>query len=200
MIVRRLIAPLAAAFVTLHTGQAGAQGAFPAPLPDPSLPAPKVSLPFPPVGTAPLIGGALGVPPPSSGASEVCMKDFTPLREEAEKRGKLIKAASERKAPPDEACKLIAAFGEAEVKMIKYVDLNAAVCGIPQRIADQLKAGHKNTETLREKVCAVAQQVVRQRSPDGPAQINDIGDPVMEDKEMFSISPQMKKPGPVRRE
>ena len=50
------------------------------------------------------------------------MKEFVPLREEAEKRGKLIKAASERHAPPDEACKLIGNFGQAEIKMIKYVE------------------------------------------------------------------------------
>ena len=46
---------------------------------------------------------------PSGG--DACMKGFVPLREEAEKRGKLIKAASERHAPPDEACKLIGNFG-----------------------------------------------------------------------------------------
>ena len=34
MIIRRLIVPLTVAAVTLHTGQAFAQGAFPAPLPN----------------------------------------------------------------------------------------------------------------------------------------------------------------------
>ena len=58
-----------------------------------------------------------------------------PLREEAEKRGKMIKAASERHAAPDEACKLIENFGQAEVKMIKYVETNAAKCGIPPQVA-----------------------------------------------------------------
>ena len=38
------------------------------------------------------------------------MKEFMPLREVAEKRGKLIQTASARKAPPDEACKLIGQF------------------------------------------------------------------------------------------
>ena len=96
------------------------------------------------------------------------MKGFMPLREEAEKRGKLIKAASDRKAPPDEACKLIASFGQAETKMIKYVEANASKCGIPQQISDQLKAGHKNTETMQQKVCGVAQQM-QQRGPAGPS-------------------------------
>jgi hypothetical protein len=96
------------------------------------------------------------------------MKGFVPLREEAEKRGKLIKAASERHAPPDEACKLIKSFGESEIKMIKYVESHAAKCGIPPQIADQLKNGHKNTDGMQKKVCAVAQQV-QQKGPTGPS-------------------------------
>jgi hypothetical protein len=91
-----------------------------------------------------------------------------PLREDAEKRGKLIKAASERHAPPDEACKLIENFGQAELKMIKYVETYSAKCGIPPQIQDQLKNGHKNTEAMQKKVCAVAQQQ-QQRGPAGPS-------------------------------
>jgi hypothetical protein len=101
------------------------------------------------------------------------MKNFIPLREEAEKRGKLIKAASERHAPPDEACKLIENFGQAEIKMIKYVETHSAKCGIPPQIADQLKAGHKNTEGMQQKVCAVAQQ--QQRGPAGPSLSDVLG-------------------------
>ncbi len=96
------------------------------------------------------------------------MKGFVPLREEAEKRGKLIKAASERHAPPDEACKLIGNFGQAEIKMMKYVESHAAKCGIPPQISEQLKNGHKNTENMQQKVCAVAQQV-QQKGPAGPS-------------------------------
>jgi hypothetical protein len=90
------------------------------------------------------------------------------LREEAEKRGKLIKVASDRHASPDEACKLIGNFGQAEIKMIKYVESHAAKCGIPPQVGDQLKTGHKNTETMLKKVCAVAQQA-QTRGPAGPS-------------------------------
>jgi hypothetical protein len=96
------------------------------------------------------------------------MKGFAPLREEAEKRGKLIKAASDRHASPDEACKLIGNFGQAEIKMIKYVETNASKCGIPPQISDQLKNGHKNTEKMQKQVCNVAQQQ-QQRGPAGPS-------------------------------
>jgi hypothetical protein len=181
LIIRRLIVPLAAALVTVCAGQACAQGAFPAPLP--GQPAPPNASPFPPVngaapptsfpvtGAAPITGSAFErapAPPSQAGSSDECMKGFVPLREEAEKRGKLIKAAGERHAPPDEACKLIGNFGQAEIKMIKYVESHAAKCGIPSQIADQLKNGHKNTESMQKKVCAVAQQQ-QQKGPAGPS-------------------------------
>ncbi len=102
------------------------------------------------------------------------MKNFMPLREEAEKRGKLIKAASERHAPPDEACKLIASFGAAEVKMIKYIEANSAKCGIPPQIGDQLKTGHKNTEKMQTQVCNVAQQAQSRPAP-GPSLSDVLG-------------------------
>src|SRR5271156_2218201 len=66
---------------------------------------------------------------------DACMKEFVPLRKEAEERGKLIKAASERHAPPDEECKLIGNFGESEIKMIKYVEANSTKCGVPPQVA-----------------------------------------------------------------
>jgi hypothetical protein len=197
LIIRRLIAPLTVAVVALHAGDAGAQGAFPAPLPNQSA-QPANSSPFPPVNGAPAqsspfppAGGAAASPFPSQGAapmggfgapqgptsgpSEACMKGFVPLREEAEKRGKMIKAASDRKAPPDEACKLIRNFGEAETKMIKYVESNAQKCGIPAQIGDQLKAGHKNTEALQQKVCNVAQQMQQQKAAAAPSLSEALG-------------------------
>jgi hypothetical protein len=186
--IRRLIVPLTAVVVTFHAAQVLAQGAFPAPLPNQSA-APANASPFPPVNgaapvqsAAPVSGGSVfdrgaaptggmpqaGGPPQPGGAADACMKGFVPLREEAERRGKMIKAASDRKAPPDEACKLIKNLGAAEVKMNNYVEGNPANRGIPPQIADQLKNGHKNTEKMQNQVCAVAQQA-QTRGPAGPS-------------------------------
>ena len=66
---------------------------------------------------------------------------------------------SDRHAKPDEACKLIGNYAAAETKMISYVEKNSQKCGIPPQIADQLKAGHKGTESLRVKVCNAAEQM-----------------------------------------
>jgi hypothetical protein len=191
LIIRRLIVPLTVTVVC--AGQALAQGAFPAPLPgqtvqknDPAFPPVNGSAPaasigtpsssFPVNGAAPITGSAFerGPAPPQGGPSDECMKGFIPLREDAEKRGKQIKVASDRHAPPEEACKLITGFGQSEIKMIEYVKNHAAKCGIPQQVSDQLKNGHKNTEAMQQKVCSFAQQA-QQRGPAGPSLSDVLG-------------------------
>jgi len=192
LIIRRFIIPLAITATTLSVGQAAAQGGFPAPLPGqvqpnaspfppvsgmsgPSLGAPPS--PFPSAG-APAFGGGGGIQRPmgasQGGPPENCMKEFAPLRDETERRGKMIKAASDRHATPDEACKLFNNYSQSEIKMIKYVEAHSASCGIPAQIADQLKANHKGTEGVQKKVCAVAQQMQQQR-PAGPTLSDVLG-------------------------
>lgn len=155
---------------------AGANSPFP-----PVNGAPRASIggpsPFPSNGAPPVAGGAFGAPQggPPPGAED-CMKEFMPLRKEAERRGKLIKAASDRHAPAAEACKLIGSFSQAEVKMIKYVHTNQQKCGIPAQVADQLKDGHKNTEKMLKQVCNVAhQQATQPRGPAGPSLADVLG-------------------------
>src|SRR5579859_78306 len=191
--IRRLIVPLTVAIVTLHAGQGFAQGAFPAPLPgragtanDSAFPPVNGAAPtpsfgaapapggFPPPGATPFSNSPFAAPPTQAGSSEDCTKGFLPLRQEAEKRGKLIKAASDRHASPDEACKLIGNYSQAELKMIKYVETHTAQCMIPPQVADQMKKGHKNTEATQQKVCGVAQQMQKQ-GPVGPSLSDVLG-------------------------
>jgi hypothetical protein len=188
LIIRRLIVPLTVAAMAACAVQANAQGAFPAPLPGQQA-APSNASPFPPVngaapaasfgqpsafpsnGAAPITGtgaGPVGPPPQAAGGpSEACMKNFVPLREDAEKRGKLIRAAMERHAQPDETCKLIESYSQAEIKMMKYVQLNSTKCGIPPQISEQMKKGHEGTQATLKKCTAAAQ--AQQRGPAGPS-------------------------------
>jgi hypothetical protein len=164
--LRIVLAVLAA--LAISADAALAQGTFPAPLPGQAA--------TPNDGSAPK--AIIGVPTPfsSAGTASVpaqCVKDFAPLREDAEKKGTLIREARDRHAPPDESCKLVGAYSSAEVKMMKYVEANAARCGIAGSVMEQLKAGHKNTEVLLQKVCSIAEQVKTR----GSGQINDFGDP-----------------------
>ena len=90
----------------------------------------------------------------SSDLADICHKGFVALRDEAERRGRLVKAASERRAPRDEACQLIGSFSEAELRMIRYVVANSAKCGL-QHVAARLKTGHAKTEEMYRRICAV---------------------------------------------
>ena len=81
-------------------------------------------------------------------------------------KAKAIQAAGKRKASPQEACKLIGAFSQSELKMIKFVETNTVKCQIPPQAAEQMKKGHANTEQLLTKVCAAA---ANGGGPQGPA-------------------------------
>jgi hypothetical protein len=155
-----------------------------APRSDPAFPpvngrAPSASVGAPPMasfpagGASPLSGGFASAPP-QGGPPADCMKEFIPLRDDTEKRGKEIKAASDRHATPDVACKLIGGYSQAELKMMKYVEKNGGRCGIPPQVSDQLKAGHKNTEVMLAKVCDAAKQA-QQRGPAGPTLSDVLG-------------------------
>ena len=127
---------------------------------------------FPSGGAAPIAGNpaSFAPAPPTQGGggpSAACMNGFIPLREDAEKKGKLIKAAGERHAGPEEACKLIMNYSQAELKMLRYVESNSTKCGIPAQVSEQLKAGHKGTEQLQSRVCGVAEQM-KNRPAAGP--------------------------------
>jgi len=98
--------------------------------------------------------GAFEAPMPSSELADACHKGFAALRDAAERRGRLVKEASNRKAPRDEACVLLGNFSQAELKMIRYVDANSAKCGL-QQVAARLKTGHAKTEEMRRRLCAV---------------------------------------------
>ena len=118
-------------------------------------------------GAAAIAGVTMAPSPQAGGAQEQCTTDFQPLRDEAERRGKLIKAASDRHATSNEACSLIGNFAQAESKMIKFVEARATQCGIPMQVADQLKNDHKNTENMQKKVCTIARQGSPTRGPVG---------------------------------
>jgi hypothetical protein len=155
---RRRIAPLTMAIIlTITRGGALAQSAFPESLPGQA-------------GKPPVNGNSLDavVGVPEAEVSEECSKKFIPVQEQVERRERLIKAARDRQASPDEVCKLIGGFAQAEFKVIKDVERRLAKCAIPpQQISDQLWAGHNITQSPQIKVCKLARQL-RERGPSGP--------------------------------
>jgi hypothetical protein len=87
-----------------------------------------------------------------------CYRDFQPLKEEAEKRGRLIQAATSKKdkASREEVCALFKNYSAAEAKLVKFIKNNAQWCGIPPEAATQMKANHDRTLRTQAQICSVA--------------------------------------------
>jgi hypothetical protein len=122
-------------------------------------------------------GGAFGAPQQRP-QEPPCLKDFMPLRQDAERRAGLIQAASKRKAPPAEACKLIRGFAESQNKMLKFMQARAASCGIPAQVTEQIKAGYNNALQLQNRVCAAANGP---QGSAGPSLSEALGSPSLPD-------------------
>lgn len=84
-----------------------------------------------------------------------CMRDFAPLKAEAEKRGLTLKNAMQKKVSREEACTLIKNYSVAEAKIVKFIVENSQSCGIPAEAAVSMKANHQRTMETQNKICAM---------------------------------------------
>jgi hypothetical protein len=84
------------------------------------------------------------------------MQQAEPLRGEVERRAKLVQEASKRHASPQEACKLIGEFSQAEMRFLNFVTTKQTACGIPAEIPKQMKVAHGKTEQMHKQVCQMA--------------------------------------------
>jgi hypothetical protein len=103
--------------------------------------------------------------PPQQQEEPACAKGFGVLRDDAAKKAAAIRAASERKAPATEACKLFNVFTAAEAKMLKYAVDNATSCGIPPQIITSIKQQHAKTTEYRTRLCQAAAAPQRPAAP-----------------------------------
>jgi hypothetical protein len=103
--------------------------------------------------------GAQPQQPPAACQSLMAMRDDT------QKAGAALKAAGERKAQPEEACKLFKVFVAAESRMIKALEENSQTCGVPPEAIKQVKAQHVNVGKMAKQVCDAAAAGPRQTGP-----------------------------------
>jgi hypothetical protein len=99
--------------------------------------------------------GAPGFGGPPAGPPPACQQ-LLAMRDETQKNATAIQKASEKKAGPDVACKLFKTFLANEAKMIKGIETNAQLCGVPPDMPKQLKAGHAKAQQIAKQVCDAA--------------------------------------------
>jgi hypothetical protein len=146
--------PVAAAMVVGLTISAAAQ-----------VLGPGMGFPGAGAGGAPNWNSAPPAPPPGQPQAPPCFKEFTPIRDEAQKRAEVLKAAMQKKVPREEACTLIKSFSAAEAKVVKFVTANAQGCGIPPQAVTTMKTNHDRTVKMETQVCAAAAGPQRQTGP-----------------------------------
>jgi len=93
-----------------------------------------------------------GVAPPQQGPPPACQQLLT-LRDQTQKHGAALQAASQKKATPDEICPLFQAFLAAEAKMIEGLEENSATCGLPAQTISQVKSAHDKATQMGNQVC-----------------------------------------------
>ena len=94
------------------------------------------------------------------------------MRQEAEKRAGLLKAAIAKKVAREEACGLIKSFAAAEAKVVKFIQANAQSCGIPPQALATMKSNHERTMKMQTQVCEAAAGPAK---PTGPGLSEALG-------------------------
>jgi len=84
------------------------------------------------------------------------MKQVGTMRDEVQRRAKLVQDASARHASAQEACKLIGEFSAAEQRFVNFVIAKQSACNVPPEIPKQMKTAHSHTEQMHKQVCKVA--------------------------------------------
>jgi hypothetical protein len=102
-----------------------------------------------------------------------CFKEFSPLKAEAEKRGKALQAAMKNKVSREEACTMIKSYSVAEAKVVKFIADNGQSCGIPPQAATAMKANHDRTLHAQNQICNMA--AAGPQRPTGPGLSEALG-------------------------
>src|SRR5262245_27281023 len=109
----------------------------------------------PPPGMSPgMPGGAFSAPQEPPPACQQLLS----TRDDVNKHGQALQAAGQKKAPPDELCKLFKTFLAVETKMIKGLEEHSATCGVPTEVLKQVRAGHSKAAQMGKQICDAAAQ------------------------------------------
>ena len=98
--------------------------------------------------------GGMGGAGPSE-AQKICLT-FPAIREDVEKGAAGIRAAGDRKAGREEVCPLFKVFAVKEAKLVKFLETNQRLCGVPANVITQVRQNHAKTIQIRNTVCSAA--------------------------------------------
>lgn len=89
-----------------------------------------------------------------SGAAGPQCNDFVRLRDAAQQKASLVKAAGLKKDDRKGMCDALTRFSAAEELAVKFLESNMSWCGIPPQVVTEAKASHEKTVKFRTVVCS----------------------------------------------
>jgi hypothetical protein len=136
-------------------GQAATGQASPWPSSSPQQPAqgapwpssPQQS-PFPSGPAGSVFGAPQSAQPPAQCAS------FPKLRDDAAQKANLVQEIGKKHGDRAAMCAAVTHFYDAEQKVVAFLEVNKAQCGVPDQAIQQAKLIHGNTMKFKDQVCA----------------------------------------------
>lgn len=113
----------------------------------------------------PAIAQVGGVPAAPGIAPPPACQQLLAARDETQRHAMAISDAGQKKAGPEEACRLFKVFLASGRKMIEGLEANAAVCGVPPEVIDRVKAQHAQASRTGKQVCEAAAPLRRDWNP-----------------------------------
>ena len=120
-------------------------------------------------GSAPP-GGGFGAPP-QQGPPPQCQQ-LLAMRDELQKHGAAIGEANDKKADVKIACGLFRTYIATEAKMLKALETNGSLCGVPAEAVQQVRGSHAKAKQIGKQVCDAA---ARGPAPSGPTLSDALG-------------------------
>jgi hypothetical protein len=89
-----------------------------------------------------------------SGAPGPQCNDFIKLRNDAQQKALLVKAAGQHKDDRKGMCTALEHFTAAEAAALKFLEDNKSWCGIPDQVVADAKANHEKSVKFKDVVCS----------------------------------------------
>jgi hypothetical protein len=104
----------------------------------------------------PAIAQVGGVPAAPGIAPPPACQQLLAARDETQRHAMAISDAGQKKAGPEEACRLFKVFLASETKLIEGLEQNSALCGVRPEVIDRVKTQHAQAARTGKQVCEAA--------------------------------------------
>src|SRR4029078_7447038 len=113
-----------------------------------------------------------GAPRPQQQQPPPACQQLMTLRDETQKHGQALQAASQKKASAEELCKLFKVFLAAATIMLRGLEEQSTTCGVPPEVLQQVRSGHSRASQTSKQIWEVAAHA---RGPSGPSLSDALG-------------------------